>query len=239
MIFVLLSIMIIFSGCGEEPDAEVRDDHQVEYESAPIDSMGIESAASPGLTQCTLSVHSDLEPFEISLYWVGPPDADPGFRLAHTLTAAPLGGDSVVVFDGLESNYYENSELQGYLIADDMNFDGYTDFRLMQFPTAGPNTCWYFWLFDPDTGSFFRSMEYEESSLVSPEFDQDNKTIKCFHRDGMGIYGTEYYFVEEGHLLLVRSEQTEFQSPDSLITTVTELVNDEMIVTERNVQEAD
>lgn len=239
MIFVILFILIILSGCGEEPDAEVRDDHQVEYESAPIDSMGIESAASPGLTQCTLSVRSDLEPFEISLYWVGHPEAVPGFRLAHTLTAEPLIGDSIVVFDGLESNYYENSELQDYLIAEDMNFDGYTDFRLMQFPTAGPNTYWYFWLFDPDTGTFFRSMEFEESSLVSPEFDQGSKMIKCFHRDGMGIYGTEYYFIEEGHLLLVRSEQTEFQGPDSLITTVTELVNDEMIVTERNVQEVD
>ena len=41
------------------------------------------------------------------------------------------------------------------------------------------------------------------------------------------------------NLLLVRSEQTEFQGPDSRITTVTELVNDEMIVTERNVQEVD
>lgn len=63
--------------------------------------------------------------------------------------------------------------------------------------------------------------------------------IKCFHRDGMGIYGTENYYVENGHLLLIRSEQTEYQGPDSLMTTVRELVNDEMVVTEQNVQEID
>ena len=55
----------------------------------------------------------------------------------------------------------------------------------------------------------------------------------------MGIYGTENYYVENGHLLLIRSEQTEYQGPDSLMTTVRELVNDEMVVTEQNVQEID
>ena len=237
-----LLIVLFLSSCGEAPVSDTINEQLVDSERASIDSIGIEigdSAASPGLTLCTLSVHSDREPFEISLYWVGSPDAAPGFRKAHTLTTKPLDEGGITVFDGLESNYYENSELQGYLIAEDMNFDGYTDFRLMESPTAGPNTYWYFWLYDPDTGTFYRSMEYEDSNLVSPEFDQDNKTIICFHRDGMGIYGTEHYFVENGHLLLVRDEQTEFQGPDSLVTTVTELVNDEMIVTEQTVQEID
>ena len=232
VVSTLLLIVVFVSSCGGSEEQEPAE---------PFEESGFTepSAASPGLTLCTLSVHRDSEPFEISLYWVGPPDAAPGFRQAHTLTTKPLEEDSITVFDGLESNYHENSELQGYLIAEDMNFDGYTDFRLMEFPTAGPNTYWYFWLYDPHTGTFYRSMEYEDSNLVSPEFDQDNKTIICFHRDGMGIYGTEYYFIENGHLLLVRDEHTEYQGPDSLITTVTELVNDEMIVTERNVQEMD
>ena len=55
----------------------------------------------------------------------------------------------------------------------------------------------------------------------------------------MGMYGREYYTLENGHLLLVRREQTEFQSPDSLITTVTELINDAMIVTEQSVLKVD
>ena len=246
MVSVLLFTAALLSSCGEAPGTAATNDQPVERELVPVDSIGIEeggitepSTASPGLTLCTLSVHSDYEPFEISLYWVGPPDAAPGFRQTHTLTVKSQGDGKVTVFDGLESNYYENSVLQGYLITEDMNFDGYTDFRLMESPTAGPNTYWYFWLFDPETGTFYRSGEFEDSSLVSPEFDQDNRTIICFHRDGMGMYGTEYYFIEDGHLLLVKSEKTEYYGPDSLLTTVTELVNDEMIVTEQNVQEAD
>ncbi len=239
MVSPLLLIMIILSGCGEEPDAEVANEHRVEHESAPVDSIGIDSAASPGLTQCTLSVHSDLEPFEISLYWVGPPDAAKGFRRTHTLTVSQLGEDTMNIFDDLEANCYDSIVLQGYLIAEDMNFDGYTDFRLMESPSAGPNTCWYFWLFDPETGIFCRSREYEESNLVSPEFIQEDRMIMCFHRDGMGIYGTEYYIIENGHLLLIRADQTEFKSPDSLVSTVTELVNGEMVVTEQNVPEVD
>ena len=219
MVSMLLFTLALLSSCGEAPDTAATNEQLVERELAPVDSIGIDSAASSGLTLCTLSVHSDQESFEISLYWVGPPDAAPGFRQAHTLTLKSTENGSVTVFDGLESNYYENSVLQGYLIAEDMNFDGYTDFRLMESPTAGPNTYWYFWLFDPDTGTFYRSGEYEESSLVSPEFDQDNRTIICFHRDGMGMYGTEYY------------------GTDSLVITVTELVNDEMVITEQNVQE--
>ncbi len=243
MIFGVLLIAAFLCCCGEAPHQDAGTEQLCDRELAPFASFFIEtsginepSAASPGLTQCTLSVHSDLELFEISLYWVGPPDAAPGFRLAHTLTATSLDGDSVAVFEGLASNYYENSELGGYFIAEDMNFDGYTDFRLMESPSAGPNTCWYFWLFDPDTGTFFRSMEYEEIRLISPEFDQNNRTIISFHRDGMGMYGREHYTLENGHPLLVRSEQTEFQGSDSLITTVTELINDEMIVTEQSVQ---
>ena len=243
MVSAFLLFMIFLSSCEEEvPVTDTANEQLVEGESSPFDSIGIEmgnSAASPGLTVCTLSVHRDREPFEISLYWVGPPDAAPGFRQAHTLTTKPLNEGGVTVFDGLESNYYESSELRGYLITEDMNFDGYTDFRLIESLSAGPNTYWYFWLFDPDRGTFDRSMEYEDNNLVSPEFDQDNRTIICFHRDGMGIYGTEHYFIENGHLLIVRDEQTELQVQDSLVTTVTELVNDEMIVTEQTVQEID
>ena len=60
-----------------------------------------------------------------------------------------------------------------------------------------------------------------------------------FHRDGMGMYGKKYYTLKHGHLFLVRNEQTEFQGPDSPITTVPELIDDEMVVTEQNVQGVD
>jgi len=191
---------------------------------------------SPEPTQCTLSVHSDLEPFEISLYSVGPPEVSSGFRQIHTLTVSPLGQDMTTVFDGLEANYYDGVELDEYFVAEDMNFDGFTDFRLMESPSAGPNTYWYFWLFNPETNMFQRAREYENSNLVSPEFIKDDKMIICFHRDGMGMYGTDYYVIENNAPVLTKTEETEYLETDSVITTVTELIDGEMVVTDRSVQ---
>jgi hypothetical protein len=192
--------------------------------------------SSPGLTQCTVQVHSDLDPFEISIYWIGPPDVPEGFRMAHTLAVSAPGSGSESLFEGLEAYYYEISDLGGYLITEDMNFDGYIDFRLMKSPSAGPNTSWYFWLFDPDQGGFYRPGEFDEFDLVSPEFLQDDKMIRCFHRDGMGEYGTEYYILEGDLPVLTRSERTVYTGADSSVTTVTELIDGEMIVTEQKTE---
>lgn len=230
-----IPLSIVLSGCGGTPDNDVIPEQAEGQEHILFDA----SAASPGLTVCTLSVHGTLECFEISLYWVGPPDAPPGFRRAHTLVISPMGEDTAMVFDGLDASYHESLDTQGYLVSEDMNFDGYTDFRLMEFPTAGPNTYWYFWLFNPDSGTFFRSAEYEGSNLVSPEFIQDEKMIRCFHRDGMGIYGTEYYTCDNDLLTLVRADRTEWSGPDSQVTTVTRLIDGEMVITELNMQVVD
>ncbi|MBN2587725.1 MAG: hypothetical protein JXA64_05900 [Candidatus Fermentibacteraceae bacterium] len=188
------------------------------------------SPVSPGLTSCTLSVHDDLEPFLVSLYWVGPPETPDGFRMAHTVSMSPIGSDSVTTFQGLEAYYHGSSDVNGYLVAEDMNFDGYADLRLMESPSAGPNTCWYYWLFHPETGTFLRADIWEETGLVSPSFDPGEGVITSFHRDGGGFYGTEYYRVEDNVPVLVRSETTEYISPDSAVTTVMELIDGEMKV---------
>jgi hypothetical protein len=246
----LLLAISFSSGCSRGPDEEVSSvpDHVL----VPSDSIGVQtgdsnyvfgmpgdrdmmvegelSPASPGLTSCTLSVHDDVEPFQVSLYWVGPPEAPEGLRMAHTISMSPLGSDSVTTFQDLEAYYHSSSEVGGYLVAEDMNFDGYVDLRLMESPSAGPNTYWYYWLFNPRAGTFSRARVWEETGFVSPSFDPDEGLITSFHRDGMGFYGTEYYRVEGDVPVLIRSESTEYTSSDSAVTTVMELIDGEMKV---------
>jgi hypothetical protein len=193
------------------------------------------SLASPGMTSCTLSVRDGTVPFEVSLYWVGPPETPEGLRMAHTVTVSPLGSDEITEFRGLEAYYHSSSVTAGYLVGEDMNFDGWNDFRLMRWPSAGPNTYWYFWLFEPETGNFGRAEAWEDAELVSPSFDTEEEMIVSFHRDGMGMYGTDYYTVLDDVPVLVRSENTEYLSRDSSVTTVTELVEGEMMVTGRTI----
>ncbi len=235
-IFQIVIIAVLSSGSGlayGTANETQTGCHHASVDGNPIIDI---PASSSGLTLCTLFVHSDLNPFEISIYWTGPPEAGQGFRRAHTLTVSAIEDDSVTVFDGLEANYYDSIDIQGYLIREDMNFDGYTDFRLMESPSAGPNTYWYFWLFDPETRTFQRAIAFEESNLVSPQFMQDDKLIMCFHRDGMGEYGREYYTCENDLPILIRSVQIEYSEPDSSLVTVSELIHGEMVIIEQTKQ---
>ncbi len=224
VVSILGAVLLASAGCGSgERNSEQAEDRQ--QDSAP-DSLIL---ASPGLTACTLSVADDLPPIELKLYWVGPPEVPEGFRGCHTVTATPLGSEDTAVFDGLDARYYGDAPVQQYLIFEDMNFDGYTDVRLMQSPTAGPNTYWYFLLFDPATGNLIPADGYSTDDLVSPEFDQDSRLIKCFHSDGMGMYGREVYTVEDNRPVLVRSEETEYDGEGSNTTITREYLHGQMV----------
>jgi len=234
-LFTALLLSLVFSGCAEETEASAAQSEQEVPDSVHSDSV----ISNHESTICTLSVHSDLDSFEISFFAVGPPDAVEGFQTIHKLVISPLGADSSIEFAGLEANHHDIAGFQSYFVEEDMNFDGYTDFRLLESPTAGPNTYWYFWIFDPEAGMFYRSLEYGNANLVSPEFLQEEQLIRCFHRDGMGIYGTDYYICEDDVPILVKAEQTEYSETDSIVTTVSELIDGKMTVTDRIVNAAE
>lgn len=244
-------LLMLASCCSETPGEDITTLHEqtaIPGDSTDSGTRGQESdmagstpeisLASPGITSCTLSVRDDLAPFVATLYWVGPPETPEGFRMAHTMTVSSPGlGEAE--FSQLEACYHSASEPDGYLVVEDMNFDGYRDIRLMRSPTAGPNTYWYLWLFDPGKGSFERALQWEALELVSPSFDPEQRMITSFHRDGMGIYGTEFYEVRDGVPVLVRAQSTQYESEDSSVTTVMELVEGEMVVVEKRFESID
>jgi hypothetical protein len=191
------------------------------------------SLASPGLTTWTLSVADDIEPVVVSIYWTAGGDMAEGFGSAHTVNVAPLSGGQGESFPVEDSRFHADLDPAGWFVAEDMNFDGYTDFRLMESPAAGPNTYWLFWLYDPASGGFRRARDWETAGLVSPEFRPDEGVIFCFNSGGYASYSNDWYRVEESLPVLFRRESTELVG-DSAITVTLERIDGVMTETARS-----
>jgi hypothetical protein len=112
----------------------------------------------------------------------------------------------------------------------DMNFDGYDDFRLMEFAAAGPTTPYVNYLFDPATSRFVRSAALDE--LPSATFDAARRRIVSTWRDGATRYGRDEYAFRGAVPALVRREVRDYESEDAYVLTVSEAVGGEMVVVE-------
>ncbi len=110
-------------------------------------------------------------------------------------------------------------DLQETFVIEDMNFDGFNDFRLFQFLPAAPNIPYYYWLYNPKTKRFELSKQLED--ITSPEFDPKNKLITSEWRAGYGHYGTSTFKFINGKVTLV--EEYEFfpdKNDDSKVITL-------------------
>ena len=100
-------------------------------------------------------------------------------------------------------------------VVEDMNFDGFKDFRVQAEMPAGPNIPYYCFLWDAKANKFVHSKALD--FVTSPEFDQKAKLVRSFNRDSAASYIDEAYKFENGKLILMESKVTEFaESPDPL-----------------------
>ena len=230
----LLAVLAVLpaAGCGGEPES-VPAETVPDTTALPVEPPHSPDLSSPGITACSIAVTPGGPEWEISLMWSDQPDAAQGFRSIHTVCVRMLDGTEDQTFTDLEANINNVMDLSGYLVTEDMDFDGYTDFRLMEFPTAGPNTYWLFWLYDPAASAFRRALEWENLGLVSPEFIPGDNMIRTFSRDGYGLYDTRWFSVEESLPVLVREERTEWVTDDSLVMVTSELFDGTMVETGR------
>lgn len=105
-----------------------------------------------------------------------------------------------------ENTPYCHQDQKDLFILEDMNFDGFNDFRLFQFLPAAPNIPYYYWLYNPQKKEFELSKDLEE--ITSPEFDSSGKIITSHWRAGYGHYGQSTYKYINGKATLI--EETEF-----------------------------
>lgn len=75
-------------------------------------------------------------------------------------------------------------------ILEDMNFDGFNDFRLLRYTSTNLQVQYWYWLYNPSTKQFEKEEALEP--LFNPHFDQTHKVIHAHWR--IGIY-------EQGHAI--------------------------------------
>ncbi len=88
-------------------------------------------------------------------------------------------------------------------VNEDVNFDGYNDISYIPSFSAGPNTSYVYWIFNPKTQQFVKDEILE--GVISPEFDKKNKLIASSWRGSAVDYGTDIYRYVDNKLIKITS----------------------------------
>jgi hypothetical protein len=121
-------------------------------------------------------------------------------------------------------------------IIQDMNFDGFNDFRILQFLPAAPNEPYYFWMFDTTTQLFRRDTTLED--ITSPNFDNVKKEVVSSWRASCCEHGSSTYKYIHGRITLV-DEFSEVQDDEKATWTHKKRIKGKMKVVERGSEKFD
>jgi hypothetical protein len=167
-------------------------------------------------------IHPSLPEFEFTL--IGDTTGGPGASIR--VERIEIRRDSAVepdqVIGSLATDTPMTAEVPALEVLD-MNFDGYKDIRLVEFRSAGPNTAYLHWLFDPPSGRFLESPGLND--IPSAHFDAVRREIRSDWRDGAARHGSSIYVFAEGQPVLVRQEEKTYQAPGTYLFEVKRLVD--------------
>ncbi|MDO8590573.1 MAG: hypothetical protein Q7R65_01195 [bacterium] len=174
---------------------------------------------------CNFYIHDGLPVY--NFYFKGNAEYNTIDRIEIT-----KGIESKVLVQTLEAGMGEPPPSGGkFFGAQDMNFDGYKDIRLMSWWGATGNTGYTYWLFDPSKNIFVENSDL--SSLSNPTPELQTKTIATHSVGGMAscIYNNgTYKFDVDGKLILIRSEKQDYvEESKSFVKTIGELKDGKMV----------
>lgn len=112
-----------------------------------------------------------------------------------------------------ENYFFCDINKREIFVAEDMNFDGVNDIRLIQFIPAAPNTPYYYWMYNKAANQFQRSKAFD--NITTPEFDHKQKLIISSWRGGWANYGSSTYKVINGKPVLIEEYETKESENDS------------------------
>jgi hypothetical protein len=117
------------------------------------------------------------------------------------------------------------------VIVEDMNFDGYNDFRTMSWFMTRGQTFYNFWLYDPAKGKF-KADTFMSNNMWDVQFDHQAKTVTSNQRLAGGPFNhvNEVYAWENGKLILQHKEECD-QNPfgDDVYITMTKRINGKLV----------
>lgn len=132
-------------------------------------------------------------------------------RPAMTLTQVGEAADLRIAFPGTSADTQDIRLNEAVLVMPDgapsgivfadFNFDGYTDFSVVQFLPAGPNIPSSFVLYDPKQGGF--ALHERLGEITSPTFDPRTRTVSSIWRGSAAQYGRDLFRWETGNLVRV------------------------------------
>lgn len=114
----------------------------------------------------------------------------------------------------VEENQFVRSSIEGFII-EDMNFDGYNDFRLLAALGKRGNMSFYCWLYNPAKKQFEENLSLEEIS--APYFDTTKKRIhEGWHEaNGYGGYNVYKWIKNEAVCIYQHEDSVEYLDSDN------------------------
>lgn len=131
------------------------------------------------------------------------------------------------ILNGFEANVQENEQV----IIEDLNFDGYSDIRLLQYLPETANIPFFYWLYDSEREAFERNMNLE--IIQSPSLDFENEYILSQWTDESDVRGTDYYKFVGSSIKLMKQETEVFIDSVNYIFTIKEVFGDSLQVTKQ------
>ena len=129
-------------------------------------------------------------------------------------------------------------EVSSELVIEDLNFDGYKDFRiLVDIGTAGTDVYQY-WTWNGRAEQFDKNMELEELKLYNPKFNSENQTIVSYYADSATDSEERMYRYIDGTPKMVKWVKCSFDSYIEKLHVITaELQDGGLFVKEEYVEE--
>lgn len=148
---------------------------------------------------CTGTMKKGGHKLAVRLYWDILADTDE-LHIVRIETAKTPAGKARSVIADVDSRAPMTMEANGFEFGD-FNFDGYTDFRLIEFLPAGPNVAYFNAIYDPKTHKHVVAVEL--NGLSAPTFDSQNKQVVSEWRGNAATHGRDV-FVWDGPDLILR-----------------------------------
>lgn len=136
--------------------------------------------------------------------------------------------------EGSFETFHDSANVVGF---DDVNFDGFTDIRILVWTSINLQTQYEFWVYDPTRKKFLKNEELYE--LLNPCFDPVHKTVHSHWRSGFMGMGHALHHWKQNKLELLAEEYEvrgiDPNQPGSYVKT--EIINGKQVHTEREISE--